>query len=526
MTTYSKHFSPKTTPQSDPIPGKSQVKNRAGGFVFQVDRWVQLERFLILGNAGGSYYAGEREMTKENAQCVLDCLEEDGDRTVHTIVKISQSGRAPKNSPAVFALALCSAIGSDQVRALAHSNIPNVCRIGTDLFRFMEDRKNLKGLSGRNFRNGVAGWYTSKQTGDLAYQVTKYQQRNGWTHRDVLRLAHPKSFRLGGVFKWITSGEVLEVLPEPIIGLEEVKAATTEHEVVRIIDQYSLVRECIPTKWLNSRAVWEALLVRMPMGAMLRNLGKMASVGLLKPMSNACATIAERLVDPERLKKARIHPISILIAKSIYSGGQGLRGSLTWAPDQMIMDALEQSFYLSFDCVEPTNKRHLLGLDVSGSMWGSFLAGSFVNCAQATAAMAMVAVRSEPLVHTTAFSGGFESVPISKSTSFVDAMRIMELLGSRMGITDCALPMLYALKKRIDVDAFVVYTDNETWIGSMHPVQALQQYRNKVNPRAKLVVVGMVANRFTIADPSDAGMLDVVGFDASVPSLISDFVKN
>ena len=42
---------------------------------------------------------------------------------------------------------------------------------------------------------------------------------------------------------------------------------------------------------------------------------------------------------------------------------------------------------------------------------------------------------------------------------------------------------------------------------------------------AKLVVVGMTATGFTIADPNDAGMLDVVGFDAGAPQVMADFVR-
>jgi 60 kDa SS-A/Ro ribonucleoprotein len=33
----------------------------------------------------------------------------------------------------------------------------------------------------------------------------------------------------------------------------------------------------------------------------------------------------------------------------------------------------------------------------------------------------------------------------------------------------------------------------------------------------------MTATEFSIADPSDAGMLDVVGFDTATPQLITDF---
>jgi 60 kDa SS-A/Ro ribonucleoprotein len=36
----------------------------------------------------------------------------------------------------------------------------------------------------------------------------------------------------------------------------------------------------------------------------------------------------------------------------------------------------------------------------------------------------------------------------------------------------------------------------------------------------------MVANRFTIADPTDAGMLDIVGFDTSTPEVISGFARS
>ena len=85
--------------------------------------------------------------------------------------------------------------------------------------------------------------------------------------------------------------------------------------------------------------------------------------------------------------------------------------------------------------------------------------------------------------------------------------------------------MLYALEQGIEVDAFFVYTDNETWAGAVHPVKALQRYRQQTGIPAKLVVVGMTASGFSIADPDDSGMLDVVGFDAGVPAVMADFIR-
>ena len=59
----------------------------------------------------------------------------------------------------------------------------------------------------------------------------------------------------------------------------------------------------------------------------------------------------------------------------------------------------------------------------------------------------------------------------------------------------------------------------------MHPAQALRAYRDARGIPAKLVVVGMTSNGFSIADPDDAGMLDVVGFDPATPPVIADFAR-
>ena len=58
---YARIFNRRVTPQSQPIPVSAQVRNSAGGYSWEVDDWTRLERFLILGAEGGTYYIGERE---------------------------------------------------------------------------------------------------------------------------------------------------------------------------------------------------------------------------------------------------------------------------------------------------------------------------------------------------------------------------------------------------------------------------------------------------------------------------------
>ena len=120
-------------------------------------------------------------------------------------------------------------------------------------------------------------------------------------------------------------------------------------------------------------------------------------------------------------------------------------------------------------------------------------------------------------------SKGISPLDISPRQRLDDVLARVD--GLPFGATNCALPMLWALQKKVAVDDFVIYTDSETWCGRVHPVQALRQYRRETGIAAKLVVVGMVSNNFTIADPDDAGMLDVVGFDTATPAVISDFCR-
>src|SRR6187551_2921593 len=116
MFKFTKFFSTKSTPQSEPIPGSGQVPNSAGGFAWEVDDWARLRRFLILGSEGGSYYASERTLTRENAEAVERCLAGDGPRAVAEIVRVSADGRAPKNDPALFALAMAAGLGDEATR--------------------------------------------------------------------------------------------------------------------------------------------------------------------------------------------------------------------------------------------------------------------------------------------------------------------------------------------------------------------------------------------------------------------------
>jgi 60 kDa SS-A/Ro ribonucleoprotein len=539
--TYST-FSTKRTPQSEPIPGEDMVKNSAGGYVYELDKWPRLDRFLVLGTEGGTYYVKEQELTRDNALVVLSCINEDGKRTVDTIVAISDEGRAVRNTPALFALAMCTGLGDEKTKAYAYKAVPKVARTGYHLQMWAGFTQQFQG-TGPGWRKAVSAWFNDKEPDKLAYQTIKYQQREGWAMSDLLRLAHPVPVDNihNDIYKWVVDGwtwdEQPKELPDKIAVFERIKNdELSAKQIVPLITEYNMPREAIPTHYLNEKIVWEALLQKMPPMAMVRNLGKMTSVGLLDQASGATTKVIETLRDEKVIRKSRLHPLSILVAMGIYRQGHGMRGSLKWQPVGKIIDALDDAFYMAFKNVEPTGKRIMLSLDVSGSM-RSQVAGLPLSCREATAAMAMVTARVEPSYMINGFytsnrdisaysrrgEGHIEDLPITPRQRLDDIVQLTSNLN--FGGTDCALPMLYATKNKYEVDAFVIYTDNETWDGAVHPVHALREYRERSGIHAKFIVVAMTPTGFTITNPEDPGSLEVVGFDTSTPQAISEFIK-
>lgn len=544
--------STRKTSQQHPIFGQEdrQVQNNAGGFVYALDPFKQLERFLILGSESGTYYVTEQKLTKENAKNAIAAIDADGRKAVDLIVAISDHGRAPKNDPALFALALAASAKSPETRAYALASLPKVARIPTHLFHFVTYVKQFRGL-GRGLKRALGNWYNETPAEKLAHEITKYQSRDGWSNADVLRISHPKAAEVdagnpqrNNIYKYIVDGwqDIWwqgGAVPRIIEGFERAKTAESAKQVASLIREYGLTREMVPTEALNSPEVWEALLEKMPLTAMVRNLGNMSKVGLLVPLSDASKKIVDTLHNQEAIQRARLHPINILIAMKTYAQGRGQLGKGQWTVVPAVRDALDDAFYLAFKSIAPTGKRFLFGVDVSGSM-SSPCGGLPITCAEGAAAMALACAKVEQEYYIMGFTSGsrnswngysrsgsldgFVDLGITPKMSLDEALR--QTRQRNFGATDCALPMIWAEKNNAKVDVFVTLTDSETWSGDIHPSQALKSYRQKSGIQAKQVVIGMTSSKFTIADPTDPLTLDVAGFDTSVPQVLQEFAKS
>jgi 60 kDa SS-A/Ro ribonucleoprotein len=530
--------STRRTPQSQPDPAVAdrQKRNVAGGYAFQISDEAKIHRFLTLGTTGGTYYTSERELTKANADVVLAAARDRGIWLANHAAMISQEGRAPKQNPAIFALAAVAGLGDETARSTALTLLPAVCRTGTHLFLFARYVEQFRGW-GRGLRKAVGRWYLDRPVDDVAYQAVKYRQREGWSHRDLLRLAHPEpdaeDTARRELFRWIVDGELHPGAPQLVRAFTAAQAGGGSSEnLLDLIAEHPLSWEMLPDA-ARTPEVWRALLIKgMPLGALIRQLPTLTRAGVLDD-TDMQLLVRQQLTDPAKLRKARIHPVNVLIAAKTYASGQSMRGSSEWTPKRQVIDALDTAFYQAYGAVEPANKRTLIALDVSGSM-GASVSGMPITVREAAAALSLVTLATEPNADVVGFTGGdywgrrsntapITELSISPRQRLDDVVRYTSSLD--FGSTDCALPMIWAGQRNRDYDTILIFTDNESWAGQVHPHQALREYRAKVGHDVRLCAVAMTATDYSVADPQDVHSLDVAGFDSAVPNLIADFSR-
>lgn len=504
-----------------------QVRNNAGGFVYGISDKARLERFLILGVDGGTYYVTEQDLTQQNVEWLIQLIQRDWALVLDTIFDVSASGRAYRNSASIFVLALVLNHGSAEAKQSAVDHVIPIVRTATHLFELAQFLENLGGW-GRAKRRAVANWFTSKTPDLLAYQAVKYRQRNGWTLRDAMRLSHPVGVDQE-VGSFILRGNGVEQI-QILTAFEQMQKSVVVEDVLRTLVTFpNLPWETIPTQFLKEPRVWKKLFYNGQLRgqALLRNVTRMARIGAFDDMVFT-ADYAEMLTSQAMIRNTKLHPIQYLMAQVVYTEGQvdrsadawSFRRNKNWTTSPKIISALQDGFYKSFSTVTPSNKRTMIGVDVSGSMSWSSAVGSELTAAQGAAAMAMVTAKAEPYTAVYGFANTLRDLGISPEMDFATIMKKTNI--NNFGHTDASLLITHAKNNSIKVDTFLVITDNEVNSGT-HPSSALREYRNKMGINARLVVMGMTATNFSIADPSDPGMLDVCGFDANAPKIVSDF---
>lgn len=510
-------------PQTEPL-DERQVENSAGGFVYAIDPIAHFDRFLILGTAGGTYYASERKLTREGmALCAK--LANDLKPEEYASRVILAGNTAPKRTYAIYAIAAALIHGGDQLRSLAPTMAREVCKTGTDVFELASYVKGNRGW-GATVQKTFDQFLDGKDAKALGLWAVKYRSRHGWTWRDLVRMQHPTKH--DALYGFMCGKE--EHVGIPVVdGYLAVQGMTDEAEIIETVSKYGLPWEALADDQ-RTPAVWKACLPFIGDWAVLRNLASFSRKGMTQDR--------EFLLDVEgRINGShRVHPITMLEALRTYGAGGALGRSRAadFHPEPLWLAALDRTLEESFTSgVERTNQNVLVAIDVSGSM-SSMVSGSFVlSCRDVATVLGLAFLKNEPFCKAIAFSDGRRTnfgargatTPLAWSprTTFSEAMRSTQNMP--FAGTDCAAPMVDALgNKVLNIDTFIVITDNETWAGKVHPMVALDAYRKASGRNSKLAVVGLTATNFSIADPADPGTMDFVGFSSDLPKALASFM--
>lgn len=617
---------------------------------------VKLIRSLRLG-LGSRVGVTEAQARAAFVTLVKEMLARDVD-VAETLRVIGTGPAPPKPEATLLALALCASSKVDAQKRQVGSVLNAVARTPTQMFQFIACCKEVGVGWGRHQRSVVAGWYKSKRPLALAQASTKMWNRNGYTHYDILRLAHPRLdqktpkvdasaalsaesndppveasssamtddkqamklvfsyFKKRGLSKFeegflpmeLVKAQVLQVEPsvKPVEDLEHdfelvnlddddgedfvmpstpvasaalarprqsagaacanflaaveliralatassapagkvaaggsakavqgarqkvsaqlsqsasqapAKSQSSPADDLRLacalIRKYRLSREHVPTHMMDSREIWTALMESMGVTAMLRNLNKLTSLGLLVRDSLCSALLLKKLRDLPGLEQARVGPLDILVSADVYSQGTGELGKLTWTPQPWVVSALDECFsaytlHLAQSST-PSKYRVLLGIDLRASMLVKV--GSTTG-RKAAAATALVWKRLNPHWRFVGFSeNGCIPIEIDASTSLVECLSIFESITP--GPADIGSLIADAADKLEVYDAIVAFTSQGSFRSSEPLEDQMSLYRQivKCNDSALFSVTMSATPSCTIETDADSGLHDCV----------------
>lgn len=529
------------TPQHTLLAGREHEMhmNKAGGAVFTLDDWTTLRRFLILGTTQGTYYASSEQLGSDALKVVDRCIDADPIKFIDILVEISTSGAPLKQSPCIFSLArACAKMTGDHARdtnindpvtvgrAYALAKAPLVLRTLQHTFEFMDYSRRQRG-GGRGYTAMLKRLLTERSTRDVEYQALKYRERVGWTPRDLLRYSHPKKQEHDNLFAWLVKpesekGRVAVQESSRLAAFEALRTNIGHDDAAKRITQEKLTHEFVPNELLNDKLIWEALLPNLPLTALVRNLRKMTQVGLLVDGSEAVKIVREKLLNPEALRKARLHPLRVMGAMGAYGSGVSRYGHGTaFIPSGAVLGILEEALELSWGSVEPLNKRVVVAIDKSGSMsQASPMVG--LTAFHACLALATWYKRTEEQCTILLFDHTASLLNVSNKVTFSEMKRVTNPSAS----TNLNAPLEWLAKNpSVDPELIITMTDNETWSGGTHYVEGLGRLRKKVSHPIAAAIAAVTATSSTVADPKDPHSLEIVGFDPTVPEALAGFAK-
>ncbi|GAB6023400.1 60 kDa SS-A/Ro ribonucleoprotein [Chamberlinius hualienensis] len=521
--------------------------------------------YVLLGHNDGCFY----QTGKRNLASLVQRLtyieklisEKRGPEVVKVLSQLSGEENGTDNRSTldnnyrIFALIHCTLSDDLETKKAAFEAFPVICPTAKDLLSYINLTQQLARRStgwGRAQRKAVSKWYNEKSAKDLVTTCFTYTSSRGWTHRDIVRLAHvkPTNKATAAVLIYMKKGldamlkdfendvEAADVVSY-IKAIHSLHHTTDEKEAAYLIERHGLQLEMIQSTMRKSPEIWRTLIPLLPLQKVLLHLRRFAQIGFLNPNSIVYSSILDQLKDHSKLPTSNLHPVDVFLALKKYEDlGKNVstRNPPTTANFRLpkrrlntaVVDALHNMFTASLQkCVKPLNKKLLVTVDVRNPMVHSKVHG----CPQLTPALASAIVilsllNADDDVTVTAFSShDLKILDLSKDMSLLEiAKRMRE---TPMGPVNCLKPLQWAKQHNKPFDAFIVLTDNQVKPSDLRLGETLAQYRAALNlPNSRLFLCSLSARRLIAPSTELNGVIEIGGFDSYVPRMIANFIQS
>jgi 60 kDa SS-A/Ro ribonucleoprotein len=502
-----------------------------------------LAQYAVTGCLNGTFYAGAEEQL---AEVIKLCQNVAPEFIAKTAVYARERGFM-KDMPAL----LCAVLAVRDVKLLA-AIFPRVIDNGKMLRNFVQILRS--GVAGRKSlgsapKRMVREWFESRGE-EVIFKESVGQSPS---FADILKMVHPKPQSasreaLYGYF--IGHDHNADALP-PVVRRFEAYKAGDRAEVPNVPFQMLTALELGTREWteIARRASWQ--MTRMNLNTFARH-GVFREPGMLE-------LIADRLRDPQAIRKAKVFPYQLMVAYKMIDVGNAEVGAATprgpfnvlkslfaekkaerrvAANDadvsRLLGDALQDAMEIAVGNVpEIAGKVYVLP-DISGSMHSPVTgyrrgATSKVRCVDVAALVAAAVLRRNAQAEVIPFESDVVQVKLNPRDS---VMTNAEKLSSLpCGGTNCSAPLAFLNKREAKGDLVIYVSDSESWIDAPHygrfggsGTETMKQWARfkQRNPHARMVCLDIQPYGTSQAQERE-DILNIGGFSDRVFDVIAEF---
>ncbi len=488
---------------------QANTTNEAGGSAYSLTDEHILCQYAVTGCFNGTYYVD----ASSHLNTILEVAKKCSPELIAKVAVYARKKAYMKDMPAFF-VALLLDKDKNLFRKIFHIVIDDG-KMLRNFAQFVLSRKvcSQHTLEAYSVRNQIQKWFDDRNV-DAIWLASI---GNDPSLADIIRLAHikPNTEEKDALFKYILGYDkekvaYFEKLPEKVVSYEKFKQ-TLEGDLPNVSFQL--------LEGLNiGEKGWTSIAKNATWTQTKNKLNNFNRAGVFKN-SDMVDLIAQKIGDPELVRKSKVFPYQLLIA---YLNTEDVPAKLR--------NALQDAMEVSLENVPTIKGKVYIAVDVSGSMASPATGNrgsvtSKARCVDVAALFAAAILRSNPEAEVIPFNGAPVSVKLNPRDSVMtNANTLAKLCG---GGTNCSSVLSKLNRANARGDVVIYVSDNESWMDRhfySHGTGVMNEWQvfKKSNKNAKLICIDITPNK-TAQTELRSDILQVGGFGDSVFDIVSQF---